>query len=1535
MQSTQLNAVEVCDPTDLYETLEVMGEGSYGEVSRCRNKLTGQTVAVKKMKDNNGIQRELYMLQRISCLDPDKHNVVRFNRYFTSSSGHHYMEFEKLDQTLHDYLNEQDKGLSLNDIRPIASQLLIALENLRRLGMVHTDIKPDNIMLVDHEREPFRVKLIDFGLARLKSELKLGMEIQPMGYRAPEVSLGLPLSEAVDMWSLGCCLLAFYLCSIPFDAEGSYDNIMQTCHILGVPDERLIRQSMRGNKFFIREYLGWRLKTPGEFEATTGKAPKMGDHILEEAENLQDVILHCQETTSKAEYLDRVIFLDLIQKMLTINSRTRITPMEALEHPFITRSYMQEYNYYFTESGQKMTLKPAVESHSDLENQHDKEQPSTSKPTPDNAEMQSTDKMCEPTDLYETLEVMGEGSYGEVSRCRNKLTGQTVAVKKMKDNNGIQRELYMLQRISCLDPDKHNVVRFNRYFTSSSGHHYMEFEKLDQTLHDYLNEQNKGLSLNDIRPIASQLLIALENLRRLGIVHTDIKPDNIMLVDHEREPFRVKLIDFGLARLKSELKLGMEMQPMGYRAPEVSLGLPLSEAVDMWSLGCCLLAFYLCSIPFDAEGSYDNIMQTCHILGVPDERLIRQAMRGNKYFVRKYLGWRLKTPGEFEATTGKAPKMGDHILEEAENLQDVILHCQETTSKAEYLDRVIFLDLIQKMLTINSRTRITPMEALEHPFITRSYMKEYIDYFKESGQKMTLKPTVESHRDLENQNDQERPSTSEPTPNNDFPKSKSAVHESDDRNKDTESSEDEEDPGTQSPVIFRPSHSNLASENFQVHHVTVEMNSESEEEASSMSEGEVESEELNEDRTPIIDSEDEGLETEGKSSSRLDIFQLNNDSDLSTRTSSLVEGEVPKSALSQAKTIFSSTSLEESKEKSDGDSRLSASALSVTSPPSQMRFICRSFRSELEIVEEMSETEELNDDQIPIVNSEDEGLGTVETSSRLNINNDSDLGTETSSLSEGEVPKSALCQAKTIFSATSSEESEESSDEDSRLSASDLTVASPTSSQIQFLCHFRSELEIVEELSESEGPVDPTNQHEGLEKQSESEKDNTETGSPVILEASPSLSLSVTTSGRFQTCHDDNSNDGNGVETRSAVIITESALNDKCIGPMVESLGRCLQEKKDQSFKFSASEEQMLPRSPLETNSPANTAEDKVFVEENHMRFNSTNIVEKTEEGEWAQATSPMPKTESIGSSTLDNSNVEITQEEQIQKVQADSEAQTQTFPPQLLVVDAPEQGAADLSVSGRFLRAELELNLHLRALSFSEPVRFIYNPLEYAWSTHRSFVETYCGPGRSVLFLGMNPGPFGMAQTGVPFGEVKSVVEWMKISGDVGRPAEEHPKRRITGLSCTQSEVSGARFWGFFRKLCPDPALFFRHCFVHNLCPLMFMAQSGKNLTPPELKPAERDALLAKCDVALCQVVRVLGVSMVIGVGRVAEQRARRALCADGLNAVRVEGIMHPSPRNPAANRGWEDVARKRLEELGVISLLTNSPSVQRTEQI
>ncbi|KAM6994065.1 single-strand selective monofunctional uracil DNA glycosylase [Passerculus sandwichensis] len=252
------------------------------------------------------------------------------------------------------------------------------------------------------------------------------------------------------------------------------------------------------------------------------------------------------------------------------------------------------------------------------------------------------------------------------------------------------------------------------------------------------------------------------------------------------------------------------------------------------------------------------------------------------------------------------------------------------------------------------------------------------------------------------------------------------------------------------------------------------------------------------------------------------------------------------------------------------------------------------------------------------------------------------------------------------------------------------------------------------------------------------------------------------------------------------------------------------------------------------------------------------------------------------------------------------------------------EDGAdAEEGVARRFLALQRALSERLRALPPpGPPVAVVYAPLEYAWEPHRSFVRRFLRSPKAVLFLGMNPGPFGMAQTGVPFGEAWHVREWLRVSGPVRRPPREHPKRPVLGLRCPRAEVSGARFWGLIRSLCPDPRAFFRHCFVHNLCPLLFLAASGRNVAPPELRAAERERLLAPCGAALAAAVRALRVRLVVALGRVAELRARRALRDAGI-AVPVAWIPHPSPRNPRANRGWEGEARERLRELGVLRLL------------
>ena len=218
--------------------------------------------------------------------------------------------------------------------------------------------------------------------------------------------------------------------------------------------------------------------------------------------------------------------------------------------------------------------------------------------------------------------------------------------------------------------------------------------------------------------------------------------------------------------------------------------------------------------------------------------------------------------------------------------------------------------------------------------------------------------------------------------------------------------------------------------------------------------------------------------------------------------------------------------------------------------------------------------------------------------------------------------------------------------------------------------------------------------------------------------------------------------------------------------------------------------------------------------------------------------------------------------------------------------------------------------------LAFAEPVAHVYNPLDYARSLHEAYLARFGQTPKEVVLLGMNPGPFGMAQTGIPFGDVAMVRDFLGISGEVGRPAREHPKRRVEGLACARGEVSGTRLWGWARDDFGSAQRFFERFFVVNYCPLVFMEASARNLTPDKLPPREQTALFAACDEALRKTVSILRPRFVVGVGVFAAQRARLAL-ADG--GVEIGTILHPSPASPVANRGWARQARLQLVGLGI----------------
>lgn len=238
------------------------------------------------------------------------------------------------------------------------------------------------------------------------------------------------------------------------------------------------------------------------------------------------------------------------------------------------------------------------------------------------------------------------------------------------------------------------------------------------------------------------------------------------------------------------------------------------------------------------------------------------------------------------------------------------------------------------------------------------------------------------------------------------------------------------------------------------------------------------------------------------------------------------------------------------------------------------------------------------------------------------------------------------------------------------------------------------------------------------------------------------------------------------------------------------------------------------------------------------------------------------------------------------------------------------------MSISDRLIEATRRLRAEVAPLRFTRPVTHVYNPLEYAIRPHHAFLRRYGDATRRVVFLGMNPGPFGMAQTGVPFGEVSWVRDWLGIEAPVGRPADENPRRPIEGFACPRSEVSGARVWGTIASRFGAPERFFRDHFVANYCPLVFMEQSGRNVTPDKLPGAERDALFEACDRFVTRLARILEPEWVIGIGAFAAKRAELSLAGSG---IRFGQILHPSPANPRANRDWAGEVASQLAALGL----------------
>ena len=311
-----------------------------------------------------------------------------------------------------------------------------------------------------------------------------------------------------------------------------------------------------------------------------------------------------------------------------------------------------------------------------------------------------------PEDLI-WLETLGSGSYGKVLKCWDKVTRSIVAVK-IPITEQDTTELDIMKMLQSSECDRYNIIKFIRSFDYGPGKGLV-FEKLDVDLHDYIFSLNKEpLKLSDIRAIVKQMAVALIALKSLGIIHADIKEDNIIF-QHCLRPITIKLIDFGVAITRDQIEQGAELQALCFRAPELLLGLPFSEAIDMWSLGCVMYTMLTCSHISEAETPYQAMLTLVDLLGMPPDDLLERAPEAHQFFTKTENGWEIKNE-ELSEPFERIYK--DFSLDE---LQDVRL---ENENMFEAEERKQCVELLKLLLVMDWRKRITPAEVLSHPFIT-------------------------------------------------------------------------------------------------------------------------------------------------------------------------------------------------------------------------------------------------------------------------------------------------------------------------------------------------------------------------------------------------------------------------------------------------------------------------------------------------------------------------------------------------------------------------------------------------------------------------------------------------------------------------------------------------------------------------------------------------------------------------------------------------------------------------------------------------
>ena len=290
-----------------------LGKGAFGKVFEAWDKHSKETVAIKISKSSlqRNAKREVQALKELQALENGF--VVKILDHF-EWQGRICIVMEYLSKNLYQVLRETGhKGLSLACVKMFGWQLLMALSLLEVPGLIHCDLKPENIMLKSPDMAG--IKLIDFGSSSKATE-RLCRYVQSRYYRAPEVLLELPYGSAVDIWSVGCILAELHTGRPLFYGTDSSDQLAKIVELKGTPPHNMIKKSLRGFQIFDLR----------NFQLLTVNNPKHN--------SVAELI---EKNSSWAEDpFEFKSFLDLLEKMLVYDPKDRLTPQEALRHPFFS-----------------------------------------------------------------------------------------------------------------------------------------------------------------------------------------------------------------------------------------------------------------------------------------------------------------------------------------------------------------------------------------------------------------------------------------------------------------------------------------------------------------------------------------------------------------------------------------------------------------------------------------------------------------------------------------------------------------------------------------------------------------------------------------------------------------------------------------------------------------------------------------------------------------------------------------------------------------------------------------------------------------------------------------------------------------------------------------------------------------------------------------------------------------------------------------------------------------------------------------------